>query len=181
MNFWQELNLETAPDAVLTGHTGPIEDMPIYGEVTKLFEKTGNVLDFGTGVGRNLPYLLDRYDKVYAYDYKNMTDLIPVIVRNSPSLTILNSLEDVCKTSYDEVLFSLVLQHIHPEELNTILERVSLLSRRFIIHSRVWVDFTEEQIMPMLNKYFKVIQIEYQKDPNSDRDDHFIGLFEPLV
>jgi hypothetical protein len=70
-----------------------------------------------------------------------------------------------------------VLQHIHPDEIRTILEKLTLCSSRFIIHSRVWVDFTFEPIMPILEEYFDIDVIKYDKDPNSELDDHFIGVF----
>ena len=81
--------------------------------------------------------------------------------------------------NYDEVLFSLVLQHIYPDEIRSILRELTLLSRKFIIHSRTWVDFTQEDIMPILEEFFTVNMIEYNKDPNSPKNDHFIGVFIP--
>lgn len=177
-DFWENLkNREETLDAILTGYKGDTIDMPVYNKVVDHLRHAGSILDFGCGAGRNLKYLIDQYEVVYGYDYPNMLKFIPEKVRNSNNLLLLDSLDKVLLRNYDEVLCSLVLQHIHPDELHEILRELSLHSRRFIIHSRTWVDFTFEEIMPILEKYFKVDTIEYQRDPNSDKDDHFIGVF----
>ena len=178
--FWENLeNTDEALDAILTGYKGDAIDMPVYNKVVDHMRHVGSILDFGCGAGRNLKYLIDQYEVVYGYDYPNMLKFIPDSTRAANNLILLDSLDKVLLRNYDEILFSLVLQHIYPDELHDILEELSLHSRRFIIHSRTWVDFTEEDIMPILEQYFKIDTIEYQKDPNSAKDDHFIGLFVP--
>lgn len=178
--FWENLkDQDEALDAILTGYKGDVINMPVYGEVIDHLRHAGSILDFGCGAGRNLKYLIDQYEVVYGYDYPNMLKFIPEEIRNSNKLLLLDDIDKVLIRNYDEILFSLVLQHIHPDELHEILRELLLHSRRFIIHSRTWVDFTEEDIMPILEKYFKVDTIEYQKDPNSDSNDHFIGVFLP--
>jgi SAM-dependent methyltransferase len=178
--FWKNLeDQDEALDAILTGYKGDAINMPVYGEVIDNLRHAGSILDFGCGAGRNLKYLIDQYEVVYGYDYPNMLKFIPTKTRDVNNLILLDSLDKVLLRNYDEILFSLVLQHIHPDELHEILRELSLHSRRFIIHSRTWVDFTEEDIMPILEQYFKVATIEYQKDPNSNKNDHFIGVFLP--
>jgi SAM-dependent methyltransferase len=141
----------------------------------------GSILDFGCGAGRNLKYLIDQYEVVYGYDYPNMYKFIPNSIHAAKNLLLLNDLDNVLLRNYDEILFSLVLQHIHIDELHEILKELSLHSRRFIIHSRTWIDFTEDEILPILEQYFKVDTIEYIKDHNSDKEDHFIGVFYQRV
>jgi Tellurite resistance protein TehB len=178
--FWENLeNREEALDAILTGYEGDAINMPVYGEVIKHLNHAGSILDFGCGAGRNLKYLIDQYEMVYGYDYVNMLKFIPEEIMAAKNLILTSMYDYVLLRNYDEVLFSLVLQHIHVDELHEILKGLSLHSRRFIIHSRTWLDFTFEPIMPILEQYFKVDTIEYQKDPNSSEDDHFIGIFLP--
>jgi SAM-dependent methyltransferase len=180
--FWENLeDHDEALDAILTGYKGDAINMPVYGEVIDNLRHAGSILDFGCGAGRNLKYLIDQYEVVYGYDYPNMLKFIPKELRDSNKLLLLDNLDKVLIRSYDEILCSLVLQHIHPDELHEILKELSLHSRRFIIHSRTWIDFTFEDILPILEKYFIVDTIEYQKDPNSDRNDHFIGVFLPKI
>ena len=178
--FWENLeDHDEALDAILTGYKGDAINMPVYGEVMNHLRHAGSILDFGCGAGRNLKYLIDQYEIVYGYDYPNMLKFIPDEIKRAKNLLLLDDLDKVLIRNYDEVLCSLVLQHIHVDELHEILKELSLHSRRFIIHSRTWIDFTFEDIMPILEKYFIIDTIEYQIDPNSDRDDHFIGVFLP--
>ena len=178
--FWENLNNEDeALDAILTGYKGKAIDMPVYPNVTKYLKHIGTILDFGCGAGRNLKYLTKYYKRVYGYDYPNMLKFVPKETFLKDNLYLIYNLDWVYLNKYDEVLASLVFQHIHRDELEGILEELSLHSPRFIIHSRTWLDFTFEPILPILEKYFDIESIEYQKDPNSDQEDHFIGVFIP--
>ena len=178
--FWESLDdRDIALDAILTGYKGEVIDMPVYEYVTRYLKHAGSILDFGCGAGRNLKYLINHYNVVYGYDYPNMLKFVPRETKEAENLYLLSNTSSVYARNYDEVLFSLVLQHIHPNELREILEELSLCSRRFIIHSRIWVDFTEELILPIIEEYLRIDMIEYMRDPNSDRDDHFVGVFVP--
>lgn len=178
--FWENLTDEAeALDAILTGYKGRVEDMPVYEDVTSLLNKSGNILDFGCGAGRNLKYLKDHYSQVYGYDYPNMLQLVSRETLAAGNVLITSDWGFINNYKYDEILYSLVLQHIHPEEIRSILARLTSCSSRHIIHSRIWVDFTFEPIMPILEEFFNIEKIQYQKDPNSDQDDHFIGVFVP--
>ncbi len=178
--FWETLeDQDIALDAILTGYEGNPIDMPVYEEVTKHLKHAGAILDFGCGAGRNLKYLIKHYNAVYGYDYPNMLNFVPRETKDAENLYLLSNINSVYARNYDEILFSLVLQHIHPDELREILGELSLCSRRFIIHSRTWVDFTEESILPIIEEFLRIDMIEYKKDPNSNENDHFIGVFVP--
>lgn len=177
-DFWENLqDRDEALDAILTGYKGETLDMPVYYNVMSKLKHHGSILDFGCGAGRNLKYLVNHYERVYGYDYPNMLQFVPRETLEYKNLYLLDSLDKVFIRKYDEILCSLVLQHIHPDEMRHILEELTLHSSRFIIHSRIWVDFTFEPIAHILADYFTIESIEYLKDPNSDLDDHFIGVF----
>lgn len=179
-DFWRSLNDKNiALDAILTGYTGEVRDMPVYSNVMSKLKHHGSILDFGCGAGRNIKYLKSHYSKVYGYDFPNMLKWAAVENLEDENVYLIDNLDMIYARKYDEVLCSLVLQHIHVNELRAILEELCSCSRRFIIHSRTWLDFTFEPIMPILEEYFNIESIEYQKDPNSDLDDHFIGVFIP--
>lgn len=179
-HFWETLNdKDIALDAILTGYKGSVENMPVYDNVLGKFKGGARVLDFGCGAGRNLLALTVKYDQVYGYDYPNMLKFVSRETSSHPAIKLSSSLDQICSNTYDEVLCSLVLQHIHRDELEKILQKLTLCAPRFIIHSRTWLDFTFEEIMPILEKYFTIEEIEYQKDPNSEENDHFIGVFIP--
>ena len=180
--FWSNLTDESeALDAILTGYKGEVKNMPIYEDVTKYL--VGNhdksVLDFGCGAGRNIQWLKHNYKTVYGYDFPNMLKLAARETLEDENVYLSSNLDDICSRDYDVVLFSLVLQHIHPNELRDILKELCSCSRQFIIHSRTWVDFTFEPILPILNEFFDHDVLEYKKDPNSELNDHFVGVFFP--
>ena len=178
--FWENItDKDFALDAILTGYKGDTINMPVYPEVTKYLSHKGSILDFGCGAGRNLKYLVNNYSWVYGYDYPNMLSFVPRETLEYKNLYLTSDYNKILDHMYDEVLFSLVLQHIHPTEIEFILESIILRSPRFIIHSRTWVDFTFEEILPILLRYLDIESIEYQRDPNSEKDDHFIGVFVP--
>ena len=180
MTIWQEvIDKDQALDLILTGYKGEAIDMPIYEQVTSKLENKGSILDFGCGAGRNLKYLKDHYDQVYGYDYPNMLKLVPRETLAKGNVIITSDFGFIAGHKYDEILFSLVLQHIHPDEMRYILTSLSLRASRFVLHSRTWVDFTFEPILPILEEFFTIDSIEYQKDPNSEENDHFIGVFLP--
>jgi SAM-dependent methyltransferase len=184
-DFWSQLNdKDTALDAILTGYKGETIDMPIFAPVITKLKHRGSILDFGCGAGRNLKYLVEHYERVYGYDFPNMLGFIPEETKKHDNLFLLDTLDKVCVRNYDEILFSLVLQHIHPEELDTILKELSLHAPRIIIHSRVWVDFTFEPILPLLEKYLDLVEMypSYHEDEEPVRSpypDHFVAVFKP--
>ena len=106
-------------------------------------------------------------------------ELVPRETLAKGNVIITSDFGFIAGHKYDEVLFSLVLQHIHPDEMRYILTSLSLRASRFVLHSRIWVDFTFEKISPILADYFTCESIEFQQDPNSDNEDHFIGVFVP--
>lgn len=176
--FWRELNADTAGDAILTGYTGDFDNMPVYSSVMSKLNNVGTLLDFGCGVGRNARYIAKnmQYDQVYGYDFPNMISLVPE--DSTPAPIYFTNLTDVINHGpYDEILASLCFQHIHVDELRSLLTELTYLTKRLIVHSRTWLDHTFEPILPILKDFFSLEHISYQRDPNSDLDDHFIAIF----
>lgn len=176
-SFWESLVKENAGDAILTGYVGDLKDMPVYDDVLKLIQpEEGHVqyaLDFGCGVGRNSVALSKVYHRVIGFDLPNMVSIIPE--ENKFSNIIYESDWDKVKTiSYDLVLASLVFQHIHDDELNKYLAELD--TERLVLHSRTWMDDTGTEVLTIVNRYFNIEHIEYQKDPNGNTNDHFLAV-----
>lgn len=173
-DLWLNANKETAGDLILTGYNGALQDMPVYEEVRSLFGHGSTALDFGCGVGRNSIALSDTYDKVISFDLPSMISLVPE--DNKLSNIIYTTDWDYVKGfKFDVVLASLVFQHIEDSELNSYLNDLSQIADRLVLHSRTWIDHSESQVLPIVEKYFIIDTIEYSRDPNNPIDDHFIA------
>jgi hypothetical protein len=129
-----------------------MNDYP-YSSVKPYLAHAGRILDYRGGM---VDYLLNSYEMVYSYN-------IPHAERYNQNLMILSSLDSVFVRSYSEVL----LMDIDTEELNTILEELSLLSPRFII-------FDKYEKLVHYEKYLDRINVEF-------RNDSFVGIFKPLT
>jgi len=178
-SFWQSLDKNNAADAILTGYKGAFKDMPVYDEVLDLAAGVKPhdyqyALDFGCGVGRNTLTLSKSYVKVIGYDLPNMIELVPEENKAS-NIAYTSEWDKVKEMSFDTVLASLVFQHIHDDELHEYLK--DLKTNKLILHSRLWMDDTNTQVLDIVNKYFSVVSIDYVRDPNNPIDDHFIGIF----
>lgn len=176
--FWQSVRANTAGDAILTGYVGEFKDMPVYKNIISLMGSGDRALDFGCGVGRNVKSLSESFRQVVGYDLPNMIDLVPIENKSGDreQITYTTDWELLRRERFDAVLASLVFQHIEDNELNNYLYAISEMTNRLVLHSRTWIDHTETKVLPMVEKYFIIDQIEYQKDPNNDSDDHFVAV-----
>jgi 2-polyprenyl-3-methyl-5-hydroxy-6-metoxy-1,4-benzoquinol methylase len=180
-SFWQSLDKNNAGNAILTGYEGKFEDMPVYDEVLSLAKGQEHerqyALDFGCGVGRNTLELSRSYSKVVGYDLPNMIDLVPEANKGN-GIYYTSNWAAVKDITFDTVLASLVFQHIDDNELHEYLK--DLKTNKLVLHSRLWMDDTNSQVLDIVEKYFKIEFIEYVRNPNNSLDDHFIGVLCPL-
>lgn len=171
---WLSANKETAGDLILTGYSGLLKDMPIYKEVESLLGSGSTALDFGCGVGRNSVALAKTYDNVISFDFPNMIDLVPT-ENKLENITYTTDWSHVKSFRFNTVLASLVFQHIEDSELESYLNDLSHIVDRLVLHSRTWIDHSDSQVLPIVEKYFIIDTIEYSRDPNNPIDDHFIA------
>jgi 2-polyprenyl-3-methyl-5-hydroxy-6-metoxy-1,4-benzoquinol methylase len=177
-DIWLNANKETAGDLILTGYTGEFKDMPVYDEVMSLTKSSGGnnqyALDFGCGVGRNTVALAKDYRKIVGFDLPSMISLVPD--ENKLNNILYTSDWNLVKSfRFDLVLASLVFQHIEDSELDSYLKDLSKITDRLVLHSRTWIDHSASEVLPIVEKYFIIDNIEYSKDPNNPIDDHLIA------
>lgn len=177
-DIWLNATAGNAGDLILTGYVGEFKDMPVYSDVIDLAAgvKPHNwqyVLDFGCGVGRNSKALSKSYAKVIAYDLPNMIKLVPDENKAS-NIAYTSEWEKIKGIPFDTVLASLVFQHIHDDELNQYLSEIN--TDKLVLHSRTWMDDTGTEVLTIVEKYFNIEHIEYQKDPNGNTNDHFLAV-----
>ncbi len=176
-DIWLNANKETAGDLILTGYTGQLRDMPVYDEVSSLFGNGEYSLDFGCGVGRNSVALSENYSNVIAFDLPSMISLVPEDNKLS-NIIYTTDWEYVKSFKFNMVLASLVFQHIEDTELDSYLNDLSQITDRLVLHSRTWIDHSNSQVLPIVEKYFIIDTIEYSRDPNNSIDDHFIAVLK---
>lgn len=98
-------------------------DLSYYAEAKVLTIKTclgertpARILDFGCGIGRNLPHLSRIFptSRVFAYDPSSAS--IAVARRDAPPTVSLTDNLSVFGTGFDLVLLANVLHHVHPAQ-----------------------------------------------------------------
>lgn len=152
--------------------------------VLSRLNKQGSVLDFGCGDGGYSRITKDDYSSIHLFDFPEMVKGIPQDIREIPNVSIFSDWNEIRSNKYDEVIATLVFQHIHPYELDEYLKDISSMTGRLVVKSRVdfnpyirkLMSFSDDILMPYLEKYFNVIEISY--DDNSEL---FVGIFEPKV
>ena len=176
-SFWQSITKGNAGDAILTGYKGYLKDMPVYDEVISLTKSSEGhsqyALDFGCGVGRNTTTLAKDYKKVVGFDLPNMIELVPD-ENKSNSILYTSDWSTVKSFRFDLVLASLVFQHIDDQELHDYLKDIN--TDKLVLHSRTWIDDTGTEVLTIVEQYFNIEHIEYQKDPNGNTNDHFLAV-----
>jgi cyclopropane fatty-acyl-phospholipid synthase-like methyltransferase len=180
-DVWVNANKYNAGDLILTGYEGEFKDMPVYEEVISLAKGSEGhsqyVLDFGCGVGRNTVALSKTYSKVIGFDLPSMISLVPE-ENKSNNILYLSNWDDVKKFLFDTVLASLVFQHIENNELESYLSDLQKIANRMVLHSRTWIDHSNSEVLPIVEKYFTIDSIEYTRDPNNPIHDHFIAVLK---
>jgi len=179
-DVWLNADKNNAGDLILTGYDGEFKDMPVYEEVVGLAGSGFMALDFGCGIGRNTVAISKKFESVIGFDLPSMISLIPE--ENKNNLITYTSDWDYVKTLYfDVVLSSLVFQHIDSKELESYLKDLNEISNNMVLHSRTWIDHSNLEVLPIVEKYFVVDKIDYTRDPNNPIDDHFIAYLHKKV
>jgi len=110
-------------------------------------ENKTSILDFGCGIGRNIPYLINNFKaKVHGYDFPNMIALAREYLGPevwNKIVWIEPPVSNLKKHRFDLVLASLVFQHIPLFELRAalrILSETLVEGGELYVHSRGYTD-----------------------------------------
>lgn len=137
------------------------------------------VLDFGSGLGRNLVGLVKRYFwRVHAYDQAAMNqgaqkmypDLTAYRVRFSDDWSV------VRKANFDAVLATLVFQHIDHPFIEPILSDLRDMTPRLVVHSRWCFDDMRTPVREYLEWFFNIVSM---KDVVNPTHEHWLAVCEP--
>jgi len=176
---WDKIKtLEEAKRKICTNCSTFTSDFP-HLRPPPLENKT-SILDFGCGIGRNIPYLINNSKaKVYGYDFPNMIALAreflgpevwnKVIWINPP-------IENLKGYRFDLILATLVFQHIPLSELRTILKVLSgvlLEGGELYVHSRGYTD-EGHNVWKIIMWFFEPL---WELDANDMSERHQFCLF----
>ena len=101
-----------------------------------------SVLDFGVGMGRNSEYLKSLYFKYKGYDTEPMVkNLLSLNILNPDSQSVTFNFAEIENSKFDLIYESVVMQHMPPEELLYILNKLSYVSPYLFSSTRVYNDF----------------------------------------
>lgn len=110
-------------------------------QLESIIPKNASIIDFGCGLGRNVPLLKKYFKKVYGYDLPSMIDKL----KDSEDKTLLNmydSLEDnidnLLKNNIEFLFESVVFQHIVSEDYcSKITEKIakSKIKTLFVLYN----------------------------------------------
>jgi hypothetical protein len=141
-------------------------------DILDRLNKTGKVLDFGCGDGGYSRITKNFYNEIHLFDYPEMIEDIPEDVRQIKNVKIFSDWNEVKNNRYDEIIATLVFQHIHPKDLERYLNDISKMTDRVVIKSRLdfnpylkkELSFKNDFLLPYLEKYFNVIDIKYDQN-----------------
>lgn len=114
-----------------------IEDKHI--DVLKQNTQMESVLDFGVGMGRNVPYLKQFFKNVYGFDTEPMIKNLKQ--RDGFDKNLYFDWNEVAQRKYDLVYESVVMQHIPPQEVIYRLYQISTISKYFVSWTRSYNDY----------------------------------------
>lgn len=172
MGIWENgLTPNNVTDLILTGFRGEPKEMTHSTILEKYCLGGDSILDFGCGVGRNSNFLKKIYKTVFSYDLPSMLVYYPDEFK-SDNIHITSDWEYIKKQKVDEVLCSLVLQHLRPNDLHSYLLDITKITNKLIVLSRNWQDYTNQKTLPILKKYF---YIEFHQKSGKE---HFIAVLK---
>lgn len=162
-------------------------------------EESLEILDFGSGVGRNA-FPLSDYAKnwhIDCYDNINMHKKAKLFakekynksVEDFKNINFLSDWQEVKNKKYDCIIAVLVFQHIKEDELNTYLSDIKNMTKKLIVGGRRsldGIDWTgdKKSVWKILEKngYFPTYCNNQEKynDSKQDPKDHFICVYDNL-
>lgn len=106
-------------DQILEDQLGSFGDVAYYSEykvrlMAKHIPTASRVLEFGCGMGRNIPYFVDTYPNAEIVGYDISESSLDLAKKANPTIKFTSSLTD-SPNSFDCIFISNVYHHIHPD------------------------------------------------------------------
>jgi SAM-dependent methyltransferase len=169
---WQSISDYQMAVASMYQDSTTFENIPKWKEVLNLF-KSGTVLDMGCGIGKYFYSLTSKYNKVYAYDFQNMLDLIPDS-NKFDNLIISSDLNYIKSIKYDDILISMTFHYWNESFIDDFLNNVSKNGSCLIVHEPYNQYKTNKKALDIISKYYNA-ELIIDNVPEG----FFIGRFMP--
>jgi SAM-dependent methyltransferase len=174
MSDWHRItNLQTAKAEILTStkYGRPFVDTDGGLERLDLVDRPWRaVLDFGCGVGRNIPGLLARGGDVTGYDFPNMVSMAREYLGDDYERVtwVEPPASNLAGRRFDLVVATLVFQHIHRDEIGDVLRVLYDTLQpdgRLYVASRMWRDCDHGSVWPsILERFAPVTPLDERHD-----------------
>ena len=143
------------------------------------------VLDFGCGLGRNVPAMLGALCPVAVtlYDSGPMIERVKTRLGRIIKPGLLEYVTDLSDKRFDAVLATLVLQHIDRPDIGDALERLASMTTTLVVYGRRHLDDGGDT-WSEVHQYFELTESSYGDDrghymTNPGREDHHVLAFQP--
>ena len=178
-NYSGKTDVEEARKIILGSYAEGVRDFSPTEFPREYFPKTvDSALDFGCGLGRNLPSIKKISGVVDGYDFPNMVDM----AGETCARKLYTDWGECRKNKYGVIVSFIVIEHIQPEYLVEYLKDFAIMSNYFYFDGRTWIDGKKELVLPYILKNFKRIKMNKTPDEVMTRgfedDMTFRGLFK---
>lgn len=156
---WQEADHGNAKELILSGWKDkgftPTTGIHCMGPEYK------RVLDYGCGIGRNLVALSIGRDAVHGFDFQNMIAMAAESesITGNKKISLYTDWDFVKAQQYDAVYISLVLQHMHPDEIKEKMADFAGMTGTIFLHSRAYIDHGGGLVKDFFSPHWKVEEV----------------------
>lgn len=156
---WEEANKDNAKELILSGWKEK-GFTPTSG-INRIGPEYKRILDFGCGIGRNLSALSVGRDKVHGFDFPSM---ITQAAQNESiigniKVALYTDWDFVKQQQYDAIHICLVLQHMHPDEINEKMADFAGMTDTIFLHSRAYIDHGGGLVKDFFAPFWKVEEV----------------------
>lgn len=179
-NIWTDATEINAPTEILTGTASSIHSLyKEYDKFINVITEKGTVLDFGAGVGRNTIQLSKKFEKVYAFDFENMINMLrsTKAYRRRTNIECFTDFDELVTRKVDAIFCSICLQHIYTVDLLNYLHAFRKMSTALYVFTRSYNDHNGHNMFQILTRFWKVADMygtTLETLKNASGEDHYL-------
>jgi len=139
----------------------------------KYIPNANRILEFGCGIGRNLPYLIEAYPQAQLYGYDISHKSLQIAQENNPQVKFIYEIRELenMVNFFDVIFVAGVYHHVPPDERDF----VTLLIYKILQHHGKVIIFEHNPYNPITRKLVR--ECEFDKDAILLTRNELIKLF----